>query len=42
MGIVAYTLMAYGVTAVLSLAVIGIIVLIGKLMGKPKEEDKHE
>lgn len=42
MGIVTYTLMAYGITIVVSLAVVGIIVLIGKLMGKPKEENRND
>lgn len=38
MGIISYAFFAYGVTAVLSLAVTGIIVTISKLTGKSAEE----
>ncbi len=39
MGTVTYALFAYGLTAVLSFAVIGIIVLVDKLMSKESKED---
>ena len=38
MGIVSYALMAYGLTAVISLAVIGIILLLNKVMSRNPEE----
>ncbi len=38
MGTIGYALFAYGVTAVLSLAVTGIIVLISRIVGRPAEE----
>lgn len=34
MGIISYTLMAYGLTAVISFAVIAIVVVIGKIMSR--------
>lgn len=37
MNIVLYTLMTYGVTAAISLCVVAIVVLIGKVMGKNGE-----
>ena len=44
MGIVSYAFFAYGMTAILSLAVTGIIVLVSKLTSKPTEEteDYHD
>lgn len=42
MEITSYALFAYGVTAVLSLAVTGIIVLVSKVTGKPAEETEDE
>ena len=39
MGVVSYAFFAYGGTAVLSLAVTGIIVLVSKLTNKPAEEE---
>lgn len=38
MNVVVYTLMAYGITALLSLAVVAIIVVIGKTVGKSGKE----
>jgi hypothetical protein len=40
MGVVAYAGMAYGLTAVISLAVIGLIVIMDKVMGKGNTEDE--
>lgn len=37
MGIIPYALMAYGLTIVISLAVVAVIVLCNKLLGKPEE-----
>lgn len=44
MEIVSYAFFAYGVTAILSLAVTGIIVLVSKITNKPTEEmeDDHD
>lgn len=42
MGIVSYALFAYGVTAVLSLAVTGIIVLVSKMTNKPAENTEDD
>ncbi len=42
MGVVSYAFFAYFVTAVLSLAVTGIIVLVSKLTNKPEEEEAEE
>lgn len=41
MNIVLYTLMTYGVTAIVSLAVIAIVVVIGKVMGKNEGGEKN-
>ncbi len=41
MNIVLYTLMTYGVTAIVSLAVIAIVVVIGKVMGKSEGGEKN-
>jgi len=38
MNVVLYALMAYGLTAVISLAVVAIIVVIGKVMGGGEKE----
>ncbi len=40
MGVVAYAGMAYGLTAVISLAVIALIVIMDKIMGKGNTEDE--
>lgn len=42
MGIVGYTFFTYGVTAVLSLAVTGIIVLVSKLTNRSAEETEDD
>lgn len=42
MEITTYALFAYGVTAVLSLAVTGIIVLVSKVTGKSAEEKEDD
>lgn len=41
MNIFLYALMTYGLTAVISFAVIGIVVLVGKLMSKPEAEEEE-
>lgn len=38
MGIVPYALMAYGLTIVISLAVVAVIVITNKVMSRKKEE----
>ena len=40
MGVVTYSLFSYGLTAVISFMVIGIIVLIDKVMSKNGKEDE--
>lgn len=44
MNIVLYALMTYGLTALISLAVVAIIVVIGKVMSRPgkKEEESAD
>lgn len=43
MGVLAYTLMTYGLTIVISLAVVGIIVLVNKIVSSnEKKETDHE
>lgn len=42
MDVVPYALMTYGLTAVISFAVVAIIVVIGKFMGKNSEETEEE
>lgn len=42
MGIVSYSLFAYGVTAVISLAVAGIIVIVSKITNKPENVSDKE
>ena len=43
MGVLAYTLMTYGLTIVISLAVVGIIVLVNKIVSSSeKMETDHE
>ena len=42
MGIVSYTLFAYVLTAVISLAVMALVVIVGKAMGKPEDDGKGE
>lgn len=42
MGIVSYALMAYGLTAVISLAVIGIILGLNKFMARFPEEVEED
>lgn len=39
MHIIPYTLMAYGITALISFAVIAIVVIIGKVMTKKNNEE---
>lgn len=39
MGPIVYSLFSYGLTIVISLAVIGIVVLIDKMMSKGNKED---
>lgn len=40
MHIIPYTLLAYGLTAVISLAVILIVIIIGKIMTKTKKDEE--
>ena len=43
MGVLAYTLMTYGLTIVISLAVVGITVLVNKIVSSSeKKETDHE
>jgi len=39
MHVIPYALMAYGLTALISLAVIAIVVIIGKIMTKKNKEE---
>ena len=42
MGIIPYALMAYGLTIVISLLVVGIIVATNKLLSKPGTEEEED
>jgi len=42
MNIYTYTILTYALTAVISFAVVGIIVLVGKITSKPADLEKEE